>query len=244
MRILAIDASAKEFSVALLENKKLVFSEAEGYFVGLRPSKRGSASLLIPAIRHGLETVNWRPADLELLAVTIGPGSFTGLRVGVVTAKSLAYVHQTPLVAVNTLEVLAAQAIQGLKGKPDIHRVNAVINAQRQQLFSARFSATADDLVKKVGSTEIVDRDSWVENLEAGETVTGNGLRPLVEQLGSERQDVVVAPREFWDVTAAAVGRIALTHFRNGRRDDPWSLVPEYYRPSAAEEKANLNFGD
>ena len=76
--------------------------------------------------------VGWKPGEVQLIAVTVGPGSFTGLRIGVSTAKALAYALATPLIGVNTLEVILRQAPAGLP------RLQAVLDAQRYELFAER----------------------------------------------------------------------------------------------------------
>jgi hypothetical protein len=101
MRVLAIETSESVGSVAAL---------AAGSLLGeLRlPPKQGSAQSLAPVLITLLDTVHWRPDDVELVAVTIGPGSFTGLRVGVTAAKTFAYAVKAQVLGIDTLETIAA----------------------------------------------------------------------------------------------------------------------------------------
>ncbi|MEX0712672.1 MAG: tRNA (adenosine(37)-N6)-threonylcarbamoyltransferase complex dimerization subunit type 1 TsaB, partial [Pirellulales bacterium] len=92
MRILALETSGKSGSVAVLRGDVLLAEEP------LEPSQR-SAQSLAPAMRQLLEAVAWTPRDVQLVAVTLGPGSFTGLRVGVTTAKTFAYAVGAVVVA-------------------------------------------------------------------------------------------------------------------------------------------------
>ncbi len=102
-RILALETSGTSGSVAALEGDRLL---AE---VSLAPSLR-SARSLAPGIAKLLAEVGWKPRDVGIVAVTTGPGSFTGLRVGLTTAKSFAYAVGAQVLGINTLEVLAEQA--------------------------------------------------------------------------------------------------------------------------------------
>src|SRR5438105_3971142 len=122
MRILGVETSGSSGSVAVLDDEQLLAT------VALDPAQR-TARTLAPAIRDLLTQVSWRPADVQLVAVTAGPGSFTGLRLGVTTAKTFAYAVGCQVLGVNTLEVIAAQTPR------ECSPLEIVLDAQRQQLF-------------------------------------------------------------------------------------------------------------
>src|SRR5205807_6782629 len=114
-------------SVAVLDGSR-VLAEAM-----LNP-KRRSAQSLAPAIVELLALRGMKAEQIRLVATTVGPGSFTGLRVGVTTAKTFAYAVGAEVIGVNTLEAIAAQA------PPDVNRLAVALDAQRQQVFAAEFS--------------------------------------------------------------------------------------------------------
>lgn len=220
LRILALETSTLDASVAALEGDCLLGQT-------LLDRQRRTAQIFAPAIEQQLQNVGWRPQDVQLVAVTQGPGSFTGLRVGVTAAKTLAYAVGAEVFAVNTLEVIARQA-------PDrALRICAVLDAQRQQLFAADFQREGDHLVE-VSSTRIVDIDQWLAGLAPGMAVSGPGLARLQDRLSGE---VAVVDASCWTPQAATVGRIAYLEYQSGKRHDVWTLNPVYYRSSAAEEK-------
>lgn len=221
MRILALETSGMSGSVAALDDAQ-VLAEAP-----LDPRQR-SAQSLAPGIHQLLAGIGWRPADVQLIAVTVGPGSFTGLRVGVTTAKVLAYAVGAEVLGMNTLEVLAEQT------PADVRHVEAAIDAHRQQLFTGRFSRNATGLVVWQGETTLIEIDRWLADLEPGRHLTGPVLPKLRERLPAT---ALVTPETCWTPQAAAVGRLAARHYAAGRRDDLWRLVPLYGRASAAEEK-------
>ena len=84
----------------------------DGRVIGQRvlPEKSRTAQALVPAIRSQFDAAGWKPTDVQLIAVTQGPGSFTGLRVGITTAKTFAYAVSAQVIGVNTLLALAEQA--------------------------------------------------------------------------------------------------------------------------------------
>jgi tRNA threonylcarbamoyladenosine biosynthesis protein TsaB len=224
-RILAIETSGRCGSVATLwgsGNDSRLIREAT------IANNQRTAQALAPTIRALLEDTNWTPASVEVVCVAVGPGSFTGLRIGVTAAKAFAYAVGAEVVAVNTLEVLASQVPTS-----DAH-LWTILDAQRQELFAARFVAGEDRGLCFDRETSIVPQDAWLASLQAGDVVMGTGLERLLDRLPAS---VTVAPKELWQPMAAAVGHVGWRDYQSGRRDDIWQLVPNYYRLSAAEEK-------
>ncbi|MDA1050224.1 MAG: tRNA (adenosine(37)-N6)-threonylcarbamoyltransferase complex dimerization subunit type 1 TsaB [Planctomycetota bacterium] len=220
MRTLALETSSSTASIAVLEDSCLVAELDLGQVLR-------TAQSLAPALRSILQEANWEPRDVQLIAVTGGPGSFTGLRAGVTCAKVFAYVTGAEVVAVNTLEVVAAQA------NVVSDRLWAVMDAQRQQVFVAQFAFTGDTDLRLILATQIVDNDVWLQRLVTGDSVTGMGLVKLAKRLPS---DIEVVAEEAWTLQAAMLGRLALAKYQSGERSDFWKLTPQYFRKSAAEE--------
>jgi len=174
-----------------------------------------------------LDSVGWSPLDIQLIAVTQGPGSFTGLRIGVTAAKTLAYAVGAEVIGVNTLKVIASQV------PAERQDVWAVMDAQRGQLFTARFRRREGDW-EAIVETHIMDNGLWLQSLTPDAAVTGPGLAKLRDRLPS---GIAVVQESCWTPEAATVGRVGYLEFRAGKRDDLWALAPEYFRKSAAEEK-------
>jgi tRNA threonylcarbamoyladenosine biosynthesis protein TsaB len=231
MRILAIETSGQAGSVAALVGKGDA-AAGELELVGEAAVGGGArtAQALAPLAKDLLASANWPADSINLVAVAVGPGSFTGLRIGVTMAKTFAYAVGAQVIGVNTLEVVAEQARNGAG------RLWAVMDAQRQELFAAKFIASEDPRRLTCGrETQILSQTEWIAALEAGNMVTGPGLRRLGVPL---LPGVVTVDAALWQPMAATVGRIGWRDFQAGRRDDVWKLMPLYYRPSAAEEKA------
>ncbi len=225
MRILALETSGSAGSVTALDDEQLLAAAT------LDPAQR-TARVLAPAMRDVLEQAGWCAADVQLVAVASGPGSFTGLRLGVTTAKTFAYAVGCQVLAVNTLEVIASQA------PAECSPVEVVLDAQRQQFFSGSLARDERDELVWLRPTQIVDTEEWLTawaaKQDAKAWVTGPLLDKIAQRLGA---GVRTVERQLWQPTAVAVGRLALRHYRSGRRDDVYQLVPQYFRRSAAEEK-------
>ena len=192
----------------------------------------GASVLLAPMLKSLTEKCGISFDQIGLIALPTGPGLFTGIRVGVVSAKSLAYSTKADLIGVNTLEVIAAQSAiaQNYFGKP----ISAVLNAQRQQLFSGDYISESDWKVKPVSPNRTLGRDEWIQSNQCG-LVSGSGLKPMVETL-ADQPELVVASQAAWECSSASVGQLAWQQYQDGRRDDFWKLEPVYFRPSSAEE--------
>jgi tRNA threonylcarbamoyladenosine biosynthesis protein TsaB len=136
-------------------------------------SPRRSAQALAPALDDVLRQAGWKPRDVQLVAVTVGPGSFTGLRIGVTTAKTLAYAVGADIIGVNTLEVIACQT------PIDVSRVAVAIDAQRRQVYAAEFTRTEGGALDWVEETAIVDAEAWLAGLNERAAASGPALSTL-----------------------------------------------------------------
>jgi len=221
MRLLAIETAGSAGSVAALDDRNLL-AELD------LPSDRGSSQTLAPALEGLLARVGWRAKDVEGVGVVAGPGSFTGLRVGVTAAKTFAYAVQAEVLALDTLEVIATAA------PPQIARLSVAVDAQRGQVVAGDFVRASDGWMRPAGSATLLDVADWWAGLAPGSLVAGPVLRQLSQRLPSH---VVALDPQYWLPRAAAAGRLAARLFAAGGRDDVWSLAPRYSRPSAAEEK-------
>jgi tRNA threonylcarbamoyladenosine biosynthesis protein TsaB len=237
MRILAIETIDLSGSVAALEGEQTL---AE---LRLNSAMR-SAQSLAPAIADLLRTVQWQPEHVKLVAVATGPGSFTGLRVGMTTAKMFAYAVKAEVMGVHTMEAIACQA------NAKSNQLWTVLDAQREQVFASRFRRDADgsmqwmnvspaqpsngDLGAPSGATTLLTNEAWLGGLSADCAVSGPGLVKLQARLPS---GVEVVNQVLWSPQAATIGQLARKQYAGGQRDSLAALVPQYFRPSAAEEK-------
>ena len=194
----------------------------------------GASVMLAPMLQSMFKQQQIQTSDLDLICLCNGPGMFTGLRVGVVTAKSLAYAGKADLVAVGALDAIAAQTFSALPEAAGIN-LHVAINAQRQQLFAAQFRHLGPWRVEKHVPDRIVDQSQFVAGLKSGDFVVGTGLKPLIETLAAEPDVTATAP-ETWELTASSVGQVGTAMYAAGHRDDYLKVEPLYFRPSAAEE--------
>ncbi len=246
MKVLALETAGWGGGVALLEWER----EPGADRVHLRsqgsvPAGTRTAAGLAPLLDAQFQSVGWSPRELDLVAVTGGPGSFTGLRTGVTTAKVLAYAADAAILDVNTLHAIASgYALRQAPGQAP-GRLSVVMDAQRRELFSMEF-AIAGGQAGGQSDCQIEPAQSWLARQDGTVRVAGPGLQMKLAD-GDTLQthllrspslaSAIVAPED-QVLTAESVGRLAISEYAASRRADVWSLVPSYYRLSAAEEKA------
>ena len=243
MRIVGIDTSSTTASVALVEDDRLLAERrhpgssvgAAGDLAGL---KSNHAEILLPLIESVMVEGRVTLAQVSGIAVAIGPGSFTGLRIGLSTVKGLAYGWNTPVVAVSTLLAQAARV-----GEFD-GVICALLDARKNEVYAALFRKRKDSLTRltedflaPVGS--VIDRvRSTVGGLPC--LLIGDGARRY-ETLLQDSLDggARLCAEDSVASCAAAVARLGMERLRNSESDDLGQLAPVYLRPSEAEAKAS-----
>jgi tRNA threonylcarbamoyladenosine biosynthesis protein TsaB len=220
---LGIETSGHQGSVALWRDGALLEER------DLSREGQRHARTLVPELRDLLAGHSLGPTGVQTIAVSIGPGSFTGLRVGVVCAKTWAYATGARLIAVDTLLAVAQQA-----GDSAQH-LQVVSDAQRNELFVARCERTSEGEWIRHGEIAIVSVEEWIDRLSPEEVVSGPGLMKFAERLNNRCR---LVPAEHWHPRAGTIARQGEWAAAAGRADDLWSLEPCYLRKSAAEEKA------
>lgn len=168
------------------------------------------------------------PKQLDLLAVSIGPGSFTGLRVGVVFAKTLAWSIGCPVAAVDTLWAVATAA------PPDLDRLYVVSDAQRNELFVGLFHRESSSTWSRQGAITIEGADAWCRQIDPSITVTGPALPLIADQLPTSCLQLHLDPSI---PLASDVAIIGCQLWHAGQTSDGKTLEPLYLRKSAAEEQ-------
>ncbi len=229
MRTIAIDTSLAAGSVAACDGPARATR-------GLGAAGE-HARLLAAAIAEVAAELGWTPADAELVAVVKGPGSFTGLRVGVATAKAMAWAGGAKLLGVSGFEVVAAETAQVMPQDGTGNRGPLAIayDAGRGEVFAAVGEPLAEGGWRG-GPGALVATDRWIESLPRGCLVTGPALATLAERVVAAGHRI--APEAGWFPSATAAATLAMVHAAAGAADEAATLLPEYLRPSYADERA------
>ena len=219
-KILLIETSGRAGFVALAQAENLLGIR------GLDEARRHARDLA-PALDGLLREQGWKARELDAVFVGRGPGSYTGLRVGIMSAKTIAYATGCTLLGIESFAVLAHQA------PCEADRLDVLADAQQGKVYLQSFRCT-DGQWKATTVLRIVHLDDWLAEREANSWVGGPGAAQYQSRLPESIRIVVDS-----DPRAESLLALGLRRYRAGERDDPYKVEPLYLRPSAAEEQWN-----
>lgn len=226
MKILALESSATACSVALCEDEKLIAQSFQNN--GLTHSRT-----LMPMAEALLANCGTALADVDVIAVAAGPGSFTGLRIGVATAKGLAWPGDKPCAACSTLESMAwTLAHTGME-------ICAAMDARRSQVYNARFLGTGTGLVRLCPDRALSLSELGEELKKSGkpQILVGDGAVLCYTTLREQGPELILPPPHLHFQSAWGVARCALEQARGGKLTTAAELAPVYHRLSQAERE-------
>jgi len=226
MKILALESSATACSVALCEDEKLVAQTFQNS--GLTHSRT-----LMPMAESLLAQCGQSLADVDVIAVAAGPGSFTGLRIGVATAKGLAWAGDKPCAPCSTLESMAWQLahMDGI--------IIAAMDARRSQVYNAVFRARGGTLerLSPDRAIDLGELEDEIKKYEEGKILVGDGAQLCYNEWQERVSDLRLAPVHLRWQTAWGVARAALELARMDKLIPGGQLAPVYHRLSQAERE-------
>ena len=226
MLILAFETSAKAGSVALLEDSKLLGESYQN--TGLTHSQT-----IMTMAEDLLKSCGKSPQDVEAVAVAAGPGSFTGVRIGVAAAKGFAWGKELPCYGVSTLEAMA----QGLGLWEGV--IVCTMDARRNQVYNAIFRAEKGEITRLCEDRAISLEELKQELSQVEETLylVGDGSNLTYTSLQGELTNLVLPPEHKMHQRAVGVGLLACAMAKKGDVGDANALTPNYLRLSQAERE-------
>jgi tRNA threonylcarbamoyladenosine biosynthesis protein TsaB len=223
-KILSLDTSARSCSVGL--------SESETCILEITVNMQQTHSVhLLGCIHRALELTRFRVEDLDLICVVIGPGSFTGLRIGMSVAKGIASAADKSIVGVSSLEALAYQAVSCCLP------VCAMMDARKKEVYAGRFERRGDHL-RPIAPEVVTSPESYVESINDPCMFIGDGAqlyRGLI--LEAKGNSAIFADPAQNVIRASTVGRLGMMRAISKGPEDPGPLVPVYIRKSDAQLK-------
>ena len=226
MKILALESSAIAASVAVTEDEVLIAQSFQR--TGLTHSRT-----LMPMAEDLLKNCGMALGEMDCVAVAAGPGSFTGLRIGVAAAKGLAWPGDKPCAGVSALEAMA-WPLAFADGD-----ICAVMDARRAQVYNARFEAKDGELIR-LCADRAVGIDALAEELMAREKeqiLVGDGAQLCYNELTKRGLKVRIAPPHLVLQSAWGVARAAVELQKRGALTTAAELTPSYHRLSQAERE-------
>jgi tRNA threonylcarbamoyladenosine biosynthesis protein TsaB len=226
-RVLAIETSGREGSVALGLRRETVATASFR-------SDRGHGAELVPTIAALFESAGWPAVSLDACFVSVGPGSFTGLRIGITLARTLAWSVGVRLVSVPTMEVIASNALE-LLDAPE--HIAVVLDAKRGNVYGGLLRRV-DGAYACIESPHETDVASWLRDAPRPLAAAGDGV--TVHRQTLERVGATILPVALWTPRADAVLRLGWRLADAGRFVEATTLVPVYIRLPSAVEKLQI----
>lgn len=219
MKQLLMDTSSSTMSVALVDDHKLVMETSIA-------GKKNHSLTLMPAIEQLFQEIGWQPQDLDVITVAKGPGSYTGVRIAMTTAKTLAWTLNVPLRLVSSLALLAANEHQGI--------IVPIINARRHHVYAGVYRMQ-DGQLTNLMPDQYIEFDALLEELAQYEDprVTGETEafeHELLEKgIAYTKDGVMTAPQArlmsglpFEEVTGEAIHNVVPTYLKKVEAEEKW----------------------
>jgi tRNA threonylcarbamoyladenosine biosynthesis protein TsaB len=222
MKVVGIETSGSIGSVAACDGNTVVGRQTFG-----KASNHGKE--IVSSLETVFNEVKWKPEDIDLIAVSIGPGSYTGLRIGVTCAKTLAYGLGKPVIDVPTLDVLAGNI------KDDVKHICPVIDAKRKRVYACIYSRN-NSKNKRTTDFLIITPGELKDILPESTLIFGDGVAPYKE-IFAQMKVTIIEDEKPGIAEAVDVARLGLERYEQGERCEINELVPLYLRKSEAEEK-------
>ncbi|MFA5252061.1 MAG: tRNA (adenosine(37)-N6)-threonylcarbamoyltransferase complex dimerization subunit type 1 TsaB [Phycisphaerae bacterium] len=235
--ILAIETSGRTGSVAIALGEEML---SETNFSG---PMRHSAEIF-PAINELLIRFNKKPKEIEHIYISVGPGSFTGLRIAVALAKSVNLANAAKIVAVDTLDVLAANVTDYIKEEKveDLNTIAAILDAKRGQFFIAAYEYQQGHS-KKTMQDCLMTAEEFIGNYGGKSRpvwLLGEGLVYYKDKFKAE--GIKFLDEKYWNPRAENVYKLGWEKALAGQFADPLTLQPTYLRKPDIKEKSGLSF--
>lgn len=232
MKILAIDTSATAASVCLATEEKIL---GESY----TNTSLTHSQTLVPMIGQVLNNTRTDINELDYIAVNSGPGSFTGVRIGVAAVKGIAFKNDLPCVSVSTLESMAYNMLGG-----DCV-VCAVMDARCSQVYNALFKVSAGRVERMCPdrALALTDLKPELERIDKRIMLVGDGALICSEYLGNSLPNVFLAPVNNRFQKASSTALAAIESIRENKTITPAELMPTYLRLPQAQRELNKRLG-
>ena len=226
MKVLGIDTSTKVATIAIINEERVIGEYSLS-------KDMSHSEKLMPMIKEVLDNIDMKIEEIDLFAVGVGPGSFTGLRIGVATMKSFAHLFAKPIIGVSTLEALA----YNMNLNQSI--IMPMLDARRDRVYTSLYRFNGLEM-QEIDRSEILEIEDMKEKLKDYEDIIVNGEGSLIykgaikEELGERVRFASIGQNV---PSAISICELALRKYDKGEVDDLYTLTPDYVRPSQAERE-------
>lgn len=222
MKLLGIDTTTKFLSIGIYDGTKI-------YAYSLETGTRLS-SLLAPTIKRILDTLGWRAKDIDYFACGLGPGSFTGMRIGIATIKGMSWALNKPVVGMSTLDILAKNA------NNRAGYVAVMVDAKRNLIYGSLYKTKGGSL-KRIMPYMLLALDEFMKKIKANCIVLGDAVQLYRENILQGIKGAIILERDYWYPKAHCIIEVALERIKDKKFNTAFDIKPIYLYPKECQIK-------
>lgn len=227
MKILGIDTTSKFLSLGASDGINIYEHNLE---LGVKQS-----ALLVPIIKRVLEALQWRIGEIDYFACGLGPGSFTGMRVGIATIKGFGWSLKKPIVGISSLDILAMNAISLVAPM-----VAPILDAKRGLVYCSIYQKK-DNALKRISPYMLLTIDEFIKKFENSRLnqkhmeILGDAVALYRERIIKKLKTVKILDRDYWYPCARNIIQLALENIRQKRISNASDIEPIYLYPKECQ---------
>lgn len=225
MKILGIDTTTKFLSLGISDNGKIYEYNLE---VGTR-----LFSLLAKTIKRVIDALGWQASDIDYFACGLGPGSFTGMRVGIATVKGLAWSLNKPVVGISTLDILA----RGIKS--DDVFIIPIVDAKRNLIYCCIYK-TKDGILKRITPYMLLTKEEFYRKARAKSIIFGDAVSLYKEEILRNIKGVSFLDKDYWYPRGHNIIALALERIKDKKLNKPCAIKPIYLYPKECQIRKSV----
>ena len=222
MKILGIDTSSKFFCLGIYDNGKIYEYNLE---TGIKLS-----SLITVNIKRAMDSIGWRIEDIDFFACGLGPGSFTGLRIGITTIKGLSWAAKKPVIGVPSLDILAMNVKCAFKP------VIPIIDAKRSLIYCSVYKEKNGRL-NRITPYMLLGVDELLKNILPGSILLGDAVSLYRDKIMANIKGVSFLDKDYWILKPRHLITLALQRIKDKKFNDAFNIKPIYLYPKECQVK-------
>jgi len=222
MKILAIDTSTKFLCLGLSDNTKVYEYKLE--------VSRLLSTVIIQTIKRTLDSLGWKVSDIDYFACGLGPGSFTGIRIGVATIKGLSWPLNKPVLSIATLDILAKNA-----QSPESYIMPAV-DAKRSLIYTSVYKMQNKSL-KRLTPYALLDKERFLKIIKEDSVILGDAVGLYKDDILKTKKKVTILDKDYWYPQVFHILELAKEKIRNKEFSNSINIKPIYLYPKECQIK-------
>ncbi|MFZ2603565.1 MAG: tRNA (adenosine(37)-N6)-threonylcarbamoyltransferase complex dimerization subunit type 1 TsaB [Candidatus Omnitrophota bacterium] len=220
MKILGIDTTTKFLCIGAYDNGKIYEYNLELF--------RLQSAFLIPTLEMILKALNWDIGKIDYFACGLGPGSFTGIRIGLSTIKAFAWSQNKQIIGIPSLDILANNYIEADK------IIVPAIDAKRGQVFCSAYKNHAG-VLKRIMPDMLLSKNDFFKKIKPSSVVLGDALELYKEEISKNISAVTLLDKDYWYPQAHNIIKLALENIKAKKFNSAFSIKPIYLYPDACQ---------